>query len=183
MRLRCKRRNSRPLCRRVRERAGAWGARDEGGRLAARRKAQSVPHHFFSGRRRAGGEIRFRSGSGSRGRLRRALSGFAAGAAVGRCRASVRFCAAAFPHASFILPAHGILEAHVGFHSGRRSVVLAPRRHCSDSDGARRSAPGTAQGCRRGIVRPLRGQRGINQNMPSAMFFTSISPSSPMNTS
>lgn len=120
---------------------GGGEARAEGARpCRARRKAQKMPHNA------PGGQAEHRSEMAIR--LRPASGGGAA--CGGRCPdsrkngipdAGLWFCAAVFPRASFSRRVRSSREARVGFHSGRRSAVLVPRRQCSASDGARRSAP------------------------------------------
>ena len=139
-------------------RAGAWGARDEGGgglpRGAKRRKCRIIS---------------LAAGGTQVGNCDLASASLQKWAACGgRCPDSRKN---GIPDAGFGfvfrrgLPARvvqppGALpsrEARVGFHSGRRSAVLAPVGNVLPPMGRGRSASGTAQGCRRGIVRPLRG--------------------------
>lgn len=166
-------------------RAGGGEARAEGARpCRARREAQRFPHHFFSGRRNAG--RKWRSGFGQPLEAGPPAEGVARiRARTGIPDAGLRFGFARRPSCARCSAA-GCMVAGRGarripFRKAQRRSLPASAMFCLRWSAA--FSAGTAQGCRRGIVRPLRGQRGINQNMPSAMFFTSISPSSPMNTS
>lgn len=146
----------RPVCKRVLER----GERGMRGRYLAERGAKRRECRIMhsAGRRNAG--RKWRSDFGQ------ALEAGPPAEGVARIRARTAFLtpasvwcfAAAFPRASFSRRVHcrrerrasdSIQEGAAPF-SPRVGNVLPPMGHG-------RSAPGMAQGCRRGIVRPLRG--------------------------